>query len=1158
MKLSWFKAALAFAGLALAAPSPAKADVLLSENFDYAEGGLYGQGSWVHHSKNVNEPIQLVTPGLTYAGYQDEAKGMSAKLIGTDATTAHERLQKQFADEGITSGTVYLSALVRVDKEPAGEVYFMSLCQRGAKADAGVIDEKSGSEYPRIFVGGISGVPGLCYFGISKNAAATHSKTGMIQLGQTYLLVVKYEFVDGTNNDKVTLWVNPAKGAEPEAVYTGDAAKADASTTMGLQAVTLRQGSAGEKIGADMLIDAVRVTTTWDEIWDATSAGGSETPEPGDAVITAPASVDFGQILQYAPATATVNIKATCLTGDITVSSTNSAVTPVVTTIPMDEAMSAAGYDLTLTCKASAATVDGSLNLSAAGAETVSVSYAAEVVPVSVFANFRQVPSLSPELIYLFQGKATVTHVDLANSRLYAQDIYGGGAVFELIMLNNELTLKVGDRFTNAYCFPGEEEQGITPLYLYDVVAPTVTAEDVAVEPLEITFGELARDAETYANRLVKVLDVDFGSAAGQNFTTAGVAVTSGDESGRVRAFAGTDIIGTAIPAAATSVTGISTSAAAAIVTMRSLADLEAAGDPADAPKLEVERQMIMDANEYQEINKTVEFGKLTVTYANLEKPAAIWLGGKDRAMFSIDTEEIPAGSGTAEILISYTPTTKGRHSATINFDATPVELSQSIAMSAKAYDPAVTPTITVNTDGLTEFEAPVNGTHEQTITYTTSGLLDLGSIKVDNPGTFIISTASMLTDGTGSLRITFNPRKEGEFTETITFSADKAESVTITVKGHTTGADPTPVETEGDKFTMDSFDTTDARALLIEDFQSLGAKTNKPFHLDGWTNVALTGTRAWWAYNELNTDNWAAKVTAYDSKATESTDAQMLLLSPCLDYVNAKQQILTFRIMGKLMTEGMTDNLQVIYIDPTTETTQTLDVKPSSVADSPLANVWAEEIGGLNIPASPDYNDEWIDYVVDLNGMELADRFFIAFGYTSERGTSTTTSYLVDDFTWGRDDIAFIRPSLRWLDMETTVNTTAVSADITVEGLNLDQPISLKMTGANASKFTVEPATLPAEGGTFHVTFLSPDEGVHAAYVSLTSEGAPESLISVEANNKSFSGIEDVTVDGADAPVDVYNLQGILLRRGVKASEATAGLPAGLYIVGGTKVLVK
>ena len=38
----------------------------------------------------------------------------------------------------------------------------------------------------------------------------------------------------------------------------------------------------------------------------------------------------------------------------------------------------------------------------------------------------------------------------------------------------------------------------------------------------------------------------------------------------------------------------------------------------------------------------------------------------------------------------------------------------------------------------------------------------------------------------------------------------------------------------------------------------------------------------------------------------------------------------------------------------------------------------------------------------------------------------------------------------------------------------------------------------------------------------------------------------------------DVYTIDGRLVRRGVRAEGALNGLPAGLYVVGGVKVLVR
>ncbi len=52
-------------------------------------------------------------------------------------------------------------------------------------------------------------------------------------------------------------------------------------------------------------------------------------------------------------------------------------------------------------------------------------------------------------------------------------------------------------------------------------------------------------------------------------------------------------------------------------------------------------------------------------------------------------------------------------------------------------------------------------------------------------------------------------------------------------------------------------------------------------------------------------------------------------------------------------------------------------------------------------------------------------------------------------------------------------------------------------------------------------------------------------------------TSVEDV-VAASEEPVDVFNMQGVLLRKAVAPAEATNGLASGLYIVGGRKVSVR
>lgn len=70
---------------------------------------------------------------------------------------------------------------------------------------------------------------------------------------------------------------------------------------------------------------------------------------------------------------------------------------------------------------------------------------------------------------------------------------------------------------------------------------------------------------------------------------------------------------------------------------------------------------------------------------------------------------------------------------------------------------------------------------------------------------------------------------------------------------------------------------------------------------------------------------------------------------------------------------------------------------------------------------------------------------------------------------------------------------------------------------------------------------------------------GSPFKIKRVYPSNSISGGVGiDESVVAEDTIVDVINIQGVVVKRGVKQSEATDGPAAGLYIVGGKKVLVK
>ena len=69
----------------------------------------------------------------------------------------------------------------------------------------------------------------------------------------------------------------------------------------------------------------------------------------------------------------------------------------------------------------------------------------------------------------------------------------------------------------------------------------------------------------------------------------------------------------------------------------------------------------------------------------------------------------------------------------------------------------------------------------------------------------------------------------------------------------------------------------------------------------------------------------------------------------------------------------------------------------------------------------------------------------------------------------------------------------------------------------------------------------------------------APD-LRGVFDEDETITGVIDIKDDQlqeADEPVDVFTVDGLLIRIGVKSEECLKGLPSGIYIVHGKKVMV-
>lgn len=381
------------------------------------------------------------------------------------------------------------------------------------------------------------------------------------------------------------------------------------------------------------------------------------------------------------------------------------------------------------------------------------------------------------------------------------------------------------------------------------------------------------------------------------------------------------------------------------------------------------------------------QFAKITVTKEALEAPLSVYLTGTAAKHFSLSLSTIPAGTGETVIYLKFDPKAPGIHKANINIESdTNYDLNQMLSLQGIAYDPANPPSISISAGGIVPFSAKAGEKQTQTFTITTANLLDWnGTIRIveqSTPGTFMLSSTSLLKTGTNTYTVTFSPKATGTFTATLEASALLVSPQRFSISGSCT--DPSAeTEKEGVDFALSAENPLSSYSTSFD-----GVLRNKPFSMDGWVNSAMKGSRAWWGF-DFDGDA-CAKVTPYDSKASSGTPCQMLLVSPALDARNSASKLVTFRLRGDFLADGQTDLLEVLYIDLADGTPYIQPIE-------------------MSIPCTKDESGEWKAYILNFEGQQIADTFFIGFRFTSTRGTDNSATYYVDDFTWGIDDGAGI-----------------------------------------------------------------------------------------------------------------------------------------------------
>lgn len=246
------------------------ATLYFSDTFDYPAGNLYGQGSWLRYGTQSNAPIQVIGTGLSLPGYA-EAAGGSVAMGGIN--NSDEDLQK-FTDTKILSGTAYASALINVNSV-TDNVFFLTLLGPNFNALA---DGKATINNGRIFA--CTGTnEGKFKLGISNNEASPKAITDAeYELGKTYLIVLKYEFIEGDKNDILSLFVNPADStAEPSSPTLSMVCSLDYnSVDRGIQGIVLMQNGSAVKTAPVLTVDAIKFADSWADLFTGELTGGGD------------------------------------------------------------------------------------------------------------------------------------------------------------------------------------------------------------------------------------------------------------------------------------------------------------------------------------------------------------------------------------------------------------------------------------------------------------------------------------------------------------------------------------------------------------------------------------------------------------------------------------------------------------------------------------------------------------------------------------------------------------------------------------------------------------------------------------------------------------------------------------------------------------------
>jgi hypothetical protein len=210
------------------------------ENFEYPAGDTLTDHGWTQIRSGT--PITMAPSGLTFMGYGSSGIGNAALLVSDGI----QEIKNTFTEQ--TTDSFYISYLINVSEASTNDGIYLYLGPTNIS-----IFNRQLTAYVHKDTSNNLG------FGISKSSGVSYTGYNY-SLNTTYLIVMKYKFNPGDNDDEISLWVNPfLSGLEP----TPDKMSSSGSDATGFAEIVLSQITASNA-PPDAIIDGIRITKTWE------------------------------------------------------------------------------------------------------------------------------------------------------------------------------------------------------------------------------------------------------------------------------------------------------------------------------------------------------------------------------------------------------------------------------------------------------------------------------------------------------------------------------------------------------------------------------------------------------------------------------------------------------------------------------------------------------------------------------------------------------------------------------------------------------------------------------------------------------------------------------------------------------------------------------